>query len=175
MNTDTPICKDFTENDAKYLLFVQSTNLEVYELQDNTMKLIRSRTLSQKIVLSDVILTDNGSCIIVVDSTLEWFVFNTALQTLRNGILKKPSQGKQSYICCTSWNESSTSLLLCSILREHLTCFTIYWTKKNRNLQVKVENFKISSEIHWNTVNSNVKCISVIKGNCSFDFAVFHN
>jgi hypothetical protein len=172
MNRDTPICKEFTEGESKKLLFVRERILEVWVLSENVMKIERNGELNQKVVAVDIVNVMNGTFIVVIDENCQWFVMDCRLETVRNGNIKKASSVKQNFVCTCSWNEGNCSLFVCSVLREHLSCFTIYWNKKKTGLKVKVENLKISNELHWNTVNSCVKAITVMKGNDSFDFAV---
>lgn len=172
MNRYTPICKEFTEGECKKLLFVRERLLEVWILSENGMKIERNRELRERIVAVDIVNVGNGSFIVLIDENCSWFVMDCRLETVRNGNIKKASSGKQSFVCCCSWNEGNCSLFVCSVLKEHLSCFTIYWSKKKNGLKVKVENLKIANELHWNTVNSCVKAITVMKGNNHLDYAV---
>lgn len=172
MNRDTPICKEFTEGESKKLLFVRERVLEVWILNENAMKIERNRELNEKVVAVDIVNGMNASFIVVIDQNCQWFVMDCRLETVRNGNIKKASSGKLNFVCNCSWNEGNYSLIVFSVLREHLSCFTIYWNKKKNGLKVKVENLKISNELHWNTVYSSVKAITVMKGNDSLDFAV---
>ena len=147
MNRDTPICKEFTEGESKKLLFVNERILEVWILSENSMKIERNREFKEKAVAVDILNVMNECFIVLIDQNCSWFVMDCRLETVRNGNIKKASCLKQNGVCCCSWNEGNCSLFVCSVLREHLSCFTIYSNGKKKGLKVKVENLTNNSQL----------------------------